>query len=476
MIELSENISEYLLSVFGEEYLEQFKEFVEQDHVQYIRIMNDDTSQLIPDLAKYGLKLIQHDAVPFAYKVTGGAEIAGKTIEYTIGRYYIQSLSSMIPPLVLDPRPGDYVLDMCGAPGSKSTQLSEIMDSKGTLYTNEPNNSRIKSLVYNIERHTLTNFGVLRSKGELLSKLFYNYFDKVLVDAPCSGLGIVQKKGEVSSWWNRKHVDRISDTQLRLLISAVKSAKVGGEIVYSTCTLTVEENELLLDKLLRKYPVELAEIELPLKSHPGFTEYEGKALNPQLSKTRRIIPWEVDSEGFFVAKMIKTANVDPEDRSRHHKKPQDIKLLDSNHKDIRNYLEQLKNRYGFPTGVFDEYKYFRKSNTLHFVHRDWQAFDLNPFVKIGLKFASIDKRDLCVLHPVAAKIFGGYASENFVEISDTADLKQYFNGETIKHIKDKKGTQIVRYNNYSLGTASASEEGLKSRFPRAMRTHEIVFP
>ena len=96
------------------------------------------------------------------------------------------------------------------------------MRSKGTLYTNEPNNSRIKSLVYNIERHGLTNFGVLRSKGELLSKMYNNYFDKILVDAPCSGLGIVQKKGEVSSWWNMKHVDRISDTQMRLLISAIK--------------------------------------------------------------------------------------------------------------------------------------------------------------------------------------------------------------------------------------------------------------
>lgn len=281
MIELSENISEYLLSVFGQDYLNNFKKFIEEDHVQYLRILGEENnSRLISDLGKYGIKLAQHDSVPIAYKVTGGTEVIGKTIEYTIGKYYIQSLSSMIPPLVLNAGPNDIVLDMCGAPGSKSTQISELMTSRGTLYSNEPNNSRIKSLVYNIERHGLTNFGVLRSKGELLSKLYHNYFDKILVDAPCSGLGIVQKKGEVSNWWDRKHVDRISDLQLRLLISAVKSAKVGGEIVYSTCTLTVEENELLIDKVLKRYPVELADIELPVKSHPGFTEYEGAALNP----------------------------------------------------------------------------------------------------------------------------------------------------------------------------------------------------
>jgi 16S rRNA (cytosine1407-C5)-methyltransferase len=261
-----------------------------------------------------------------------------------------------------------------------------------------------------------------------------------------------------------------------LLVSAVKSARVGGEIVYSTCTLTVEENEILLNTLLRKYPVELADIELPVKSHPGFTEYEGVKLNPQLSKSRRIIPWEVDSEGFFLAKLIKTDNTEINNKGDYTKKPQEFRLLSSDHKDIKNYLDQLVNRFGFLPDVFDNYKYFRKSNALHFVSRDWEAFDLNPFVKIGNKFASIDKRNICVLHPLAARTLGSSASENVVEISDTEDLRKYFSGETIKHIKDRKGTQIIRYNNYSLGTASASEEGLKSQFPRAMRTHEIVFP
>lgn len=475
MSELSKNISEYLLSVFGAEYLDNFKKFVEQDHVQYLRAAGEDTDILITSLEKYGIKLEQHPSVAAAYKVTSGSDVTGKTVDYTIGRYYIQSLSSMIPPIVLDPAPGDKVLDMCGAPGSKSTQLSELMGGKGTLYTNEPNNSRIKSLVYNIERHGFTNFGVLRSKGELLSKMYTNYFDKILVDAPCSGLGIVQKKGEVSSWWNRKHVDRISDTQMRLLISAIKSARVGGEIVYSTCTLTVEENELLLDRVIKKYPVELADIELPVNSHPGFTCYEDLELNPMLSKSRRIIPWEINSEGFFIAKLIKTAGIDSAKENGYRKKPQTIRLLNPADKNIVNYLKQLTDRFGFPAEIFDEYKYFRKTNALHFVQRDWSATDLNPFVKIGMKFASIDKRDMCILHPLAAKILGKFAARNVIEISEKEDIKKYLSGEIIKRINDRKGTQIIKYNGLSLGTASASEEGLKSRFPRAMRTHEIVF-
>jgi len=477
MIDLSENISEYILSVFGEDYFNNFKKFVGEEHVQYLRLTGEENnSTIISNLGEYGIKLEQHDSVPAAYKITGGIDVIGKTLEYTIGKYYIQSLSSMIPALVLDPGPNDIVLDMCGAPGSKSTQISELMTGRGTLYSNEPKSARIKSLVYNIERHGLTNFGILSSKGELLSKFYYNYFDKILVDAPCSALGVVQKRGEVSNWWDMKRVNTISDTQLRLLISAIKSAKVGGEIVYSTCTLTVEENEVLLDKVLRKYPVELADIELPVKSHAGFTEYEGVALNPQLSRSKRIIPWEVNSDGFFVAKLVKTANVEAPQKNGYPPKHQEIKLLHSNHKDVKNYLEQLINRFGIPPEVFENYNYFRKSNTLHFVQKDWKADDLTPFVKIGLKFALIDKRDICVMNPLAAKVFGDFAAQNVFEISDIEDLQKYMSGGIIKSITDRKGTQIVRYNNCSLGTASASEEGLKSQFPRAMRTHEIVYP
>ena len=133
-------------------------------------------------------------------KVTEGSELTGKTLEHILGHYYVQSLSSMLPPIVLAPDKNDIVLDLCAAPGSKTTQLAELMHNDGTLIANEIQLSRLKALVHNIERMNIANVGVVHQKGELLSKAYGNYFDKILVDAPCSGLGIIQKKDEVTKW------------------------------------------------------------------------------------------------------------------------------------------------------------------------------------------------------------------------------------------------------------------------------------
>ena len=158
------------------------------------------------------------------------------------------------------------------------------MDNRGTLLINEINNERIKALVFNLERMNVINASVIHSKGEILSKVYSDHFTKILVDAPCSGLGIIQKKGEVSNWWSLDHVERLQHLQMKLLIAAIKMAKVGAEIVYSTCTLSIEENELVINKILEKYPVELIDINLPIYSHSAFTEYDGKQLNPELKK------------------------------------------------------------------------------------------------------------------------------------------------------------------------------------------------
>lgn len=277
MIELSSKITDYLRDLFDDEYAKKFAEFVEQEFQTYLRFssLHEDHDWLEKRLSEYGIKLEKVASVPNAYKVLDGLDVIGKTIEHAVGHYYIQSLSSMIPPFALNPTSDDKTLDLCAAPGSKTTLMAELMNNLGTLVANEPSNKRIRSLVYNIDRHNFVNLGVLGFKGELLSKVYHEYFDKILVDAPCSGLGVVQKKGEVSNWWDTESAVRISDLQLRLLISAIKMTKVGGEILYSTCTITCEENEYIIDKVLQKYPVELVDVELPVPSHDGLTEYAG---------------------------------------------------------------------------------------------------------------------------------------------------------------------------------------------------------
>ena len=475
MIELSGNIIDYIRENFGEDFLSRYREYYNSEYNPYLRTSAfTDKPVLIEQLKKYGIELLEISGVPNAYRILSGADVAGKTLEFILGKYYIQSLSSMIPALVLNPNETDTVLDLCAAPGSKTTQLAEMMNNKGTLIANELSMDRLKSLVFNIDKMNLVNVGVLHGKGELLSKQFENRFDKILVDAPCSALGIVQKKGEVSNWWDLRKAESISDLQLRLLIAAIKMCKVDGEIVYSTCTLTLEENERVLNTVLKKYPVELEKIKLPVKSHGGFTKIEDEELNPLLNRAQRIYPWEVESEGFFVSKLRKTDLTEPTEKI--HWSEKKIEFVKSSSGKIKNYLERLSNHFGIPIQKFTEYKYFFKSNDVGFINASWESDHLDSFNRIGTRFGTIDKHGNLILNSLAVQTLGGSITKNMYAIESKAELETYFNGGTIKKNFEKGGQRAVMFDGYILGSGSASKEGLKSQFPRAFRTQEIILP
>ena len=473
MITLGVNISNYLLNLFGKEYLDRYREYIETDPTYFLRISPfEDETGIVDSLKKYGVELEPIEKIPLAYKIISGYSFAGKTLEFALGKYYIQSLSSMIPPLVLAPTENDVVLDLCAAPGSKSTQLSELMRNKGTLYSNEISVKRLASLVHNFEKMRATNVGVIQYKGELLSKVYENYFDKILVDAPCSALGIVQKKGEVSNWWNEKQMSKIAELQLRLLISAIKMARVGGEIVYSTCTLTVEENEYVINKVLEKYPVEILDVELPVKSVDGLTEIFGKELNPEVRKSRRIIPWEIDSEGFFIAKLKKTGKTEPTRKDRY--KHKDVKILSANNSVVKETLRKVEDRFGVPFDELKKYKYILNGKDIFFIGADWSEETIEVFNRIGLKFGRFDKRGNPQLTSQAAQLFGKLITKNLIELKKKEDAEVYFGGGKIRGYETSAGQKIVKYKNYVLGAAIAVEDGLKSQFPRSLRTGNII--
>lgn len=478
MIELSNNIINYISTHFGQSYLNNYIEYYNSQYKPYLRISQFvNKEKLIERLKRYGIVLESVHDIPNAYRIISGSEITGKTLEFILGKYYIQSLSSMIPALVLNPCEDDTVLDLCAAPGSKTTQLAELMKNRGTLIANEIAVDRLKSLVFNVDKMSLVNVGILHGKGELLSKQFENRFDKILVDAPCSALGIIQKKGEVSDWWNTRKAQAMSDLQLRLLISAIKMCKVEGEIVYSTCTLTLEENELVIAKVLKNYPVELVEIKLPVKSSRGFSKFGAEDLSDELKKTERIVPWEINSEGFFVAKLRKIDYTGQTERFQRQDTKYD--LIKSSSGKIKNYLEAVSNYYGIPRIRFDEYKYLIKSNEVHFVNDGWFSDHLETFNRIGARLGTIDKRGMLQLNSLAAQVFGEAITQNIVELENRTELDIYFSGGTIKkhfwNIPSGKtgGQRVVKFGDYILGTAAASKEGLKSQFPRAFRMQEI---
>ena len=181
-MKLSSNIINYLSSIFGEEAAARYDEFIRSEPQKFIRVNELKTSsEKLKTILKnnYGIHSEYVPDVPLALKITEDSNaLLGKTIEHISGLYYIQSLSSMLPPLILNPSDKETVLDLCAAPGSKTTELGELMNNGGTLISNEIQNDRVRMLVYNVERMNLVNTGVIHSKGELLSKIYTDHFDK----------------------------------------------------------------------------------------------------------------------------------------------------------------------------------------------------------------------------------------------------------------------------------------------------------
>jgi 16S rRNA (cytosine1407-C5)-methyltransferase len=474
MREVSGNIYDYLSTLYGREAADKYLDFIRRDQPQYLRVnLLKTTVQQLQTLLQnnYNIQTEKINKVNNGLKVLSGFNLTGKTIEHITGLYYIQSLSSMLPPLVLNPSEEDTVLDICSAPGSKTTQISELMNNRGVIVANEIQLDRLKSLVFNLDRMNIINAGVMHYKGEWLNKMFPEYFDKVLVDAPCSGLGIIQKKSEVSSWWSVERVNNLGELQLKLLVGAIKMTKPGGEIIYSTCTLTVEENEFVLNKILEKYPVTLEEIELPVHSVEAFTSYDGASLNSGLSKARRILPWEVESDGFFIAKIRKyDETVSPEPL---HIKEGVLQVISANNKKLKKYFGLLSNFFGIDPAVFQNYKYLIKGNDIFLLSSEWNEERLSIFERIGSRFGIINKNDEITLHTNAAQLLDKYITKSIYTIENREDLKTYLEGGTIKKDTDFKGQCVVKYNNLLLGTGVIGQQGIKSRFPRSKRTQEI---
>ena len=229
----------------------------------------------------------------------------GNLIEHSLGYFYTQEAASMIPPIVLNPKPDDVVLDIAASPGSKTTQIAQYMKNKGILIANDYTFERMKPLSINLQRCGITNTIVTLMEGQWFKKSGIE-FDKVLVDAPCSGTGTIRKSLKTIGIWNPDMVRRLSITQKQLIETGFNLLKEDGILVYSTCSLEPEENEDVVNFLLNKYEnAKLEEIKLNLKNSPAIVEFENKEYTDEIKKCLRIWPQDNDTEGFFVAKIRK---------------------------------------------------------------------------------------------------------------------------------------------------------------------------
>ncbi|MBW2976900.1 NOL1/NOP2/sun family putative RNA methylase [Candidatus Woesearchaeota archaeon] len=228
----------------------------------------------------------------------------GNLIEHSLGYFYTQEAASMIPPIALEPKENDIVLDMAASPGSKTTQIAAYMKNKGVLIANDYQIERMKPLTINIQRCGITNCIITLMQGQWFKNLS---FDKILLDAPCSGTGTIRKSLKTLRIWNPYMVKRLAGTQKQLIGTAFNNLKENGTLVYSTCSLEPEENEAVVDFLVNKHEnAKVEEIKIKsIKRSSPILEFEGKRYNKEIRKCLRIWPQDNDTEGFFVAKIRK---------------------------------------------------------------------------------------------------------------------------------------------------------------------------
>ncbi len=224
--------------------------------------------------------------------------------EHGLGLIFGQEASSMIPPVVLDPKPGELVLDMAAAPGSKTGQMAQYMKNGGCIIANDPQLERANVLIANLNRMGVLNTLVTTRDGVYFGR-YEDSFDRILLDAPCSSVGMIRKRWKFLTDWRMKRVLRYMNIQKKLILAAYRALKPGGVLVYSTCTLDPLENEEVVDYLLRKTDALLEKINLPVRTSEPVFEWEGREYSSELKKVLRIHPNDNDTEAFFVAKIIK---------------------------------------------------------------------------------------------------------------------------------------------------------------------------
>ena len=235
----------------------------------------------------------------------------GATPEYLAGHYILQAASSFLPVMALAPQPGERVLDMAAAPGGKTTYMSALMRNTGCVIANDASKPRAKGLIGNIHRLGCKNTIVTNMDARTAFPKAMGGFDRVLLDAPCTGTGVISKDAGVKTSKDENDFMRIPHMQRQLLLAAIDSvdhsSKTGGYVVYSTCSVTVEENEAVVQYILRKRPnVKIVDTGLGDFGSPGFISYMGKKFDAKMALTRRYFPHRENVDGFYVCKLKKT--------------------------------------------------------------------------------------------------------------------------------------------------------------------------
>lgn len=380
---------------------------------------------------------------------------------YFAGLYYLQEPSAMTPANQFSVNPGEYVLDLCAAPGGKATELGAKLQGKGFLVANDISNSRAKALLRNLELFGIKNSMVTNETPAKLAKFFPEFFDKILVDAPCSGEGMFRKDPDVAKTWDETRPEFFGKLQKEIVTQAISMLKPGGELLYSTCTFSPIENEGLISFVLENFP----EIELlNLADYKGFTKGcpDWGNQDHRLEKCVRIFPHHMDGEGHFLALMKKsgtpisnqaTVSTKPDKASK--------KLLDEFFKNMSKPLDF--NRIDI-----------RSENVYYLPEADTSFLKGIKFLRNGLFLGELKKNRFEPSQPFAIAL-QMKDFRNVINLSSSDErVMRYLKGETLifdENELSQKGWHLVCTDGFPLGWGKIVGTTLKNKYPAGWRLH-----
>lgn len=293
-------------SLLGNEF-EPFLECCRQKSPRTVRPngFKCSAAELKTIFESHHIELQPHSSFENVFSITTPNVRLGLLPEHREGLFVVQDVSSMVPAMVLDPKPEETVLDLAAAPGMKTVQMAELMQNKGAIVAVDANKLRLKGLRFNLNRLGVINALVVNADGRFFRPRIL--FDKVLLDAPCSSEGVIRKRLDALKGWSQRLVENKSKLQKQLIQNAFSLLRPQGELVYSTCTFAPEENEVVIQQLLDKHAnAQLEKIEIPdFKLRSGLSEFNRLRFSPEMKRCIRVFPQDNDSEAFFVAKIKK---------------------------------------------------------------------------------------------------------------------------------------------------------------------------
>lgn len=384
----------------------------------------------------------------------------GNRVEHLQGLFYIQEASSMLPAMAMKQAlaSSQLVLDMAAAPGSKTTQIANYTPHGTTVVANELSSSRVKVLHANLIRCGISDYCLTHYDATIFGNATPNLFDAVLLDAPCGGEGTIRKDPDALKNWSLEALETISNVQKQLIISAYQSLKPGGTLVYSTCTLSKEENQEVCEYLLNHAP--------EMTTVPLTNLFPGAENCATDEGYLHLFPHIFDCEGFFVAAFKKSVSTACQPLQKTpSRKPKFSPLSKKRLSELNAYLNS---QFGFDTAQL-KHSLWEKNDTIWYLPD--AMFDLSGYLKVdraGIKVADIHKNGLRLHHDFAIS-FGQQFGRNRVKLTPQ-QAADYLQGKDIHDITvgESKGECLLVYRDAPLGLGKTVNNRIKNSLPRAL--------